>query len=64
MAEHSEEAHSDSEALRYLEEASTVVATDPTPHERMAAIYRRLGRTGLAEEEERKAKALRSSPKS
>lgn len=63
MAQHAEEGHADSEALRYLEEASTLVATDPMPHERMAAIYRRLGKTGLAEEEERKAKSLASTPK-
>jgi len=62
MAQQSEEAHRDSEALRYLEEAATL-ATDPTPHERMAEIYRRMGKAGLAEEEERKAKAISSSPK-
>jgi Flp pilus assembly protein TadD len=61
MAQRSEEAHADSEAPRYLQEAAALAPNDATPHERMAAIYRRLGKTGLAEEEERKAAEVAKS---
>ena len=61
MAQHSEEVHADSEALRYLQEAATLAPADPAPHERMATIYRRIGKTDLAAEEERKAAEIAKS---
>lgn len=62
MATRSEKTGGDSEALRYLQEAATLAPADPAPHQRMAAIYRRMGRAAQAGEEERKAADLLKSP--
>ena len=58
MASRAEKAGGDSEALRYLQEAAGLAPADAGPHQRMAVIYRRGGRTAKAEEEERKAAGL------
>ena len=63
MAARSEQAAADSEALRYLQEAAAFATADPGPHQRMAEIYRRMGKNELAVEEERKANEIATSPK-
>jgi Tfp pilus assembly protein PilF len=63
LARRSEESSADSEALRYLQEAASLVPTDQEPHHRMAVIYRRTGHPLQATEEEQKAEEiLTSSP--
>ncbi len=62
LAKQSEEAAADSEALRYLQEAASLVPTAPEPHQRMAVIYKRTGRPEQAHKEEQKAeKIIKSS---
>jgi len=63
MAERSEQAAADSEALRYLQEAAALSTADIAPHQRMAEIYRRLGKNELAAEEEHRANEIARSPK-
>jgi len=62
MAQHSEEAHAEAEALRYLQESAVLAPAEPAPHERMAGLYRRMGKTDLAAEEDREAAELAKSP--
>jgi Tfp pilus assembly protein PilF len=63
LARRSEEARTDSAALRYLQEAASLSPTDPEPHKRMAVIYRRTGHPLQATEEERKAEEIVRSSK-
>jgi tetratricopeptide (TPR) repeat protein len=63
LAKRSESADAESEALRYLQEAASLVPTDPEPHRRMASIYRRTGRSGQAITEEQKAEEIIKSAK-
>jgi Flp pilus assembly protein TadD len=63
LARRSEGASADSEALRYLQEAASLAPNDPELHQRMAAIYRRIGRLGEAKEEEQKAEEIVKSSK-
>ena len=63
MAERSEQAAADSDTLRYLQEAASLSTADIAPHQRMAEIYRRLGKNELAAEEDRKANEIAASPK-
>jgi Tfp pilus assembly protein PilF len=58
LAKRSEKAAVDSEALVYLKEATSLAPTAPEPHQRMAVIYKRTGRTEQANEEVRKAEEL------
>jgi tetratricopeptide (TPR) repeat protein len=44
MAKRSEDAGADSEALRYLREATALAPNDPEPKRRIAEIYRRTGK--------------------
>ena len=63
LAEKSEQASSDEEAIRYLEEASALAPGEPELHLRMAAIYRRTGKLDRAAEEDRKAEQISRSSK-
>lgn len=63
MASRAEGASADSEALRYLKEAAELAPAAPEPHQRMAAIYNRIGRPEQANKEEQKAAELAKSPK-
>lgn len=61
LAKRSEEAAADTEALRYLKEAASLVPTAPEPHQRMAMIYRRTDRPEQANKEEQEAKRILKS---
>ncbi|HEX8872542.1 MAG TPA: tetratricopeptide repeat protein [Candidatus Acidoferrum sp.] len=61
LAQRSEKAGANLEALRYLQEAASLAPADPEPHRRMAEIYRRTGRRELASQEEQKAAARAKS---
>ena len=63
LAERSEQASSDDEAIRYLEEASLLAPGEAELHQRMAGIYRRTGRPDKAAEEDRKAEQIARSSK-
>jgi tetratricopeptide (TPR) repeat protein len=63
LAKRSDEASSDDEAIRYLEEASLLAPGDPEPHQRLARIYRRTGRPDQAAAEDLKAQQIARSPK-
>jgi len=63
LARRSEKAIADAEALRYLQEAASLVPSAPEPHQRMAVIYRLTGHPEQASEEEQKAEALAKSSK-
>jgi protein O-GlcNAc transferase len=64
LAQESEKAGQDLAALRYLQEAASLVPTDAEPHLRMAAIYRRIGQPEQAKQEEQKAEEIAGAPKS
>jgi tetratricopeptide (TPR) repeat protein len=61
LARRSEETEAHSVALRYLQEATSLAPTAPEPHQRMAVIYQRTGRSELADEEVQKAAELAKS---
>jgi Flp pilus assembly protein TadD len=61
LARRSEETAAHSDALRYLQEAASLAPTAPEPHQRMAVIYQRTGRSELADEEVQKAAELAKS---
>jgi tetratricopeptide (TPR) repeat protein len=61
LASQEEKAGSDSQAIRYLQEAAGLVPADPEPHQQLAAIYRRTGQPEKANHEEQKAAALAKS---
>jgi Flp pilus assembly protein TadD len=63
LASRSEQSAADSDAIRYLQEAASLSPGDPEPHRRMAAIYKRTGRSQQADEEERKAEEIAKSSK-
>src|SRR5215469_16456777 len=63
LAERSEQNSGNADALRYLQEAASLAPTDPEPHRRMAAIYRRIGQIPKAEQEEQRAAELSKSSK-
>jgi tetratricopeptide (TPR) repeat protein len=63
LAKRSEEGAKNSEALRYLQEAASVAPAEAEPHRRMAEIYKRIGKTEQAREEEQKAEAIASTTK-
>lgn len=58
LARRSEGTAADQEALRYLQEAVSLVPTAPEPHKRMAAIYKRTGQLEQANEEDQEAAEL------
>jgi len=63
LAKRSEEGGKNSEALRYLQEAASVSPAEAEPHRHMAEIYKRIGKTEQAQEEELKAEAIASATK-
>jgi tetratricopeptide (TPR) repeat protein len=58
LAQHSEQAHQYSDALRYFTEASKMRPEDPDPHRRMAEIYTLMGRPDQAKTEQQIADKL------
>jgi len=58
LAQRSQQSSLDADALRYLQEAASLAQSDPEPHRRMAAIYRRTGQIPRANQEEQRAAEL------
>lgn len=61
LARQSEKSAADPEALRYLQEAVSLVPAASEPHQRMAAIYQRTGHPEQAKAEAQKAAELTKS---